>query len=277
VAGIQTQARSRVAAVLEAGADACLLEPLVAEELVALLRRGWEREESAYREARRSVGRQAVSQLARVIAHQVNNPLGTLSGWLQMLLDGQASTTTMSKVAESARVELERLQQVVQTLLIVSEQMSPRRRVVELDDLVRSALSGAGEVGARDVGAELRVTLGSGLPPVAGDGEMLAQALSELLFGKALRSAGTGPLEVATAANGRMVEVDVLLAGEGFGKQGLETLLDPLRVFDEEGGEAALAFARAVGVIRVHGGEVVARRELDGRAHLVVKLPMAMG
>lgn len=272
VVGLRAEERPSAARALEAGADAYLLEPVVAEELLALLRRGWSREESAYREARRTVGRQAVARLARVIAHQVNNPLGTLSGWLQMLSAGESSPARLGKVLESARAELGRLEQVVQTLLILSEQMALRRRLVELDEVVRTALADEAE-GA----PTLPITLSPELPPVAGDGELLAEALRELVLGPALRSAGTRPLEVTTSANGRMAEVDVLLAGEGLKERGLEELLDPLRVFDEKGGEAALAFARAVGVIRVHGGEVTAQQELDGRAHLVVRLPVAMG
>ena len=272
VVGLRAEERPSAARALEAGADAYLLEPVVAEELLALLRRGWSRDESAYREARRTVGRQAVARLARVIAHQVNNPLGTLSGWLQMLRAGESSPARLGKVLERARAELGRLEQVVQTLLILSEQMALRRRLVELDEVVRTALADE-EEGA----PTLPTTLSPELPPVAGDGELLAEALRELISGPALRSAGTRPLEVTTSANGRMAEVDVLLAGEGLRERGLEELLDPLRVFDENGGEAALAFARAVGVIRVHGGEVTAQQELDGRAHLVVRLPVAMG
>jgi two-component system sensor histidine kinase HydH len=267
VAGLRPDQRAQVTRVLEAGADGWLLEPVVAEELLALLRRNWAREDLAERDARRSVGRQAVTQLARAVAHQVNNPLGTLSGWLQMLRSGPVNQASVRRAAESAEVELKRLAGVVETLLILSEQMSPRRKVADLTEVVRRALAGR-------AGEPLALTLTPGLPPVSADEELLEGALRELLDGEALTSAR--PLAVATAANGRMVEVDVLLAGEGLKEQGLEELLDPLRLFDEQGGEKALAFARAVGVIRVHGGEVSAQRELDGTPHLSVKLPVAL-
>ena len=269
LAGLRADQRAEVTRVLEAGADGWLLEPVIAEELLALLRRSWAREDLAEREARRSVGRQAVTQLARAVAHQVNNPLGTLSGWVQMLLSGSVNQATLKRAAESADAELKRLAGVVETLLILSEQMSPRRKVADIADIVRAAV-------AERSGEPLPLTLSSGLPPVCGDGELLTGALRELLDGEALSSAGTRPLAVATTANGRMLEVDVLLAGEGLQKPELEELLDPLRVFDERGGEGALAFARAVGVIRVHGGEVSAQRELDGTPHLFVKLPVAL-
>jgi K+-sensing histidine kinase KdpD len=269
LAGIRPDQRAEVTRVLEAGADGWLLEPVVAEELLALLRRSWAREDLAERDARRSVGRRAVTQLARVVAHQVNNPLGTLSGWIQMLLSGSVNQGTLKRAAESAETELKRLAGVVETLLILSDQMSPRRKVADIAEVVRRAV-------AERSGEPLALTLGSGLPPVSGDGELLEEALRELLDGEALSSAGTRPLAVSTAANGRTVEVDVLLAGDGLQKQDLEELLDPLRVFDERGGEGALAFARAVGVIHVHGGEVLAQRELDGTPHLVVKLPVAL-
>jgi len=81
---------------------------------------------------------------------------------------------------------------------------------------------------------------------------------------------------LVTSANGRMVEVDVLLSGKAVEEGWLEELLDPLRIFDEEGGEAALAFARAVGVFKAHGGEVRAACEMDGRPHLMIKLPVAL-
>jgi K+-sensing histidine kinase KdpD len=269
VVGLRPDQRAQVTRVLEAGADAWLLEPVIAEELLALLRRNSAREALAEREARRSVGRQAVTQLARAVAHQVNNPLGTLSGWIQMLLSGSVNQATLRRAAESAQVELARLAGVVETLLILSEQMSPRRKVADLTEVVRAALAGR-------AGEPLTLTLSAELPPVSGDGELLEGALRELLDGEVLSSAGTRPLAVTTAANGRMVEVDVLLAGEGLAGGGLEELLDPLRVFDEQGGERALAFARAVGVVRVHGGEVSAQRELDGTPHLLVKLPVAL-
>jgi len=272
VAGLRPEERPALAGLLEAGADACLLEPVVAEELLALLRQGWAREAWARRRARHTVGRKAVSQLARVIAHQVNNPLGTLSGWLQMLSVSGSNPATLRKVVESARVEMDRLEKVVQTLLILSEQMTLRRGTFQLDEAVRSALAnGTGSA------AEVPVTFSPGLPLVVGEQGLLAEALSELLAGEVLLSAGTRSLEVSTSVNGRMVEVDVVLAGEGLEKQGLEELLDPLRVFDEKGADAALAFSRAVCVVRVHGGEVVAERGLDDRAHLLIRLPAAVG
>ncbi len=272
VLGLRAEDRSDARRLLQAGADAYLLEPLVAEELLALLQQGWQREERAHRQARRSVGRQAVSQLARAIAHQVNNPLGTLSGWIQMLTDGKMQTPALVKMAQSAGTELDRLGRVVETLLILSEQTSPKRRVVELNELVRTVLASS-EEGA----GQPTVELSPGLPPVAGDEKLLSEALGELLRGETLSSAGTRPLELTTGANGRNVEVNVLLAGEGLDERRLEELLDPLRVFDQEGGEAALAFARAVGVVRVHGGEVTAEREIDGRPHLLIRLPVALG
>ena len=268
VVGLGAEARSQAPHLLRAGADGYLPGPVVAEELLALLEQVWDRREDAYREARRCVGRQTVSRLARVIAHQVNNPLGTLSGWLQMLISGPADPAALSKVAESARGELRRLEQVVKTLLILSEQMAPRREVVEVEDLVRSALAEA---------AEVPVRMASEVPPVLADGEEVSGALRELLFGVALGSAGTRPLALTVSVDGRMVEVDALLSNEAPGGPQLEELLDPLRVFDEEGGEAALALARAVAAVRVHGGEVTVERELDGQAHLLVRLPVAGG
>jgi len=271
VVGLRREERGRAARLLEAGADAYVIEPLVAEELLALLKQKKARENAASEKVHLEASHRAAAQLARVIAHQVNNPLGTLSGWMQMLKDGEVDPETLSRIAQSAEAELERLQRVVQSLLIISEQMSPRRKLVSLGEVLQNILNPEGPEEER-----IPVTLPEGLPPVAGDADLLAQALEELIYGETLRSAGSQPLSLEVSPNGRMLVLDLLLAGDGLDDHRLRELLDPLRVFDEQGNDAALAFARAVGVIRVHGGELTAERELDGRSHLTVKLPVAL-
>jgi UDP-N-acetylglucosamine:LPS N-acetylglucosamine transferase len=52
------------------------------------------------------------------------------------------------------------------------------------------------------------------VPPVLADEEEMSGALRELLFGVALGSAGTRPLALTVSVDGRMVEVDALLAAD---------------------------------------------------------------
>jgi signal transduction histidine kinase len=146
--------------------------------------------------------------------------------------------------------QVERLDRVVGTYQRLAR-VEPLLKPVDLTRLVESVLS---LQSFAQPSVLLVHELASGLPPCAGDEDLLANALENLVRNAFEAMPGGGTLTVRTRAEGAGVVLSVEDTGEGMDARTRERAFDEFFTTKATGSGLGLAFVRRV--LEAHGGSV---------------------
>jgi PAS domain S-box-containing protein len=220
----------------------------------------------------------AVGQLVSGVAHEVNNPLTAILGFAD-LLSGQED------MPETARVDLniiiqeaQRTKQIVQNLLSFARQSPPQHEPLQINEVLRRTL----QLRAYDFsshGIEVMEKYDEKLPQLIGDTHQLQQVFLNVLNNAydAVRETGRqGKIEVSTSA--RDGNVEIVFADNGPGIKYPERIFDPFYTTKEVGKGTGLGLSICYGIIREHGGEILAsNRKDDTGAVFTLRIPVETG
>jgi two-component system NtrC family sensor kinase len=219
----------------------------------------------------------AIGRLAGGVAHEINNPLGGILAFAQILQREDVTPEERKDyIGEIERSAL-RCKAIVESLLRFSRQAPQiKRRVLSLNDVVRDALRIAAQKSAARPGVRVRLNLAEHLWPVLGDANQLQQVVVNLL-GNAIDSMpGDGDVDVWTASQDADVVIRVADRGSGIAQENMANLFDPFFTTKEEGKGAGLGLAVSYAIVQEHGGRITAINRPAGGAEFVVTLPRAI-
>jgi signal transduction histidine kinase len=202
----------------------------------------------------------AVGRLAAGVAHEVNNPLATISTYTQMLLRRADLPADARGDLDVVTGEIRRIQEKLRNLLDLSRLQSPVKSDLALDPLVREV----GELARHEAagrGIALELALGTDGRTLRGDPSGLKQVLWNLL-GNALdaQQAG-GRIVVRTGveeADGRpaVFLLEVEDEGAGIPEDVMPKIFEPFFTTKEVGQGTGLGLAVAYRIVEGHGGRI---------------------
>jgi signal transduction histidine kinase len=216
-----------------------------------------------------------LNQLARIVAHEVKNPLTPVRLWVQELEEARRRKTADlgSLVDEACReisVQVERLQETAVSFsnLVALEQWQPQ--AVDLGELAVD-VTGSLAVVERH-GVHLVRTLPDREVRVIGDRNWLRRAVSNLLR-NSLDALGDEPgrIELSVRSEDGLAVLEVADSGGGVPDSQLQDLFEPHFSTTSGGSGLGLALVRQV-VTRCHG-RVAASNGADG---LIVRLELPL-
>jgi two-component system NtrC family sensor kinase len=219
----------------------------------------------------------AIGRLAGGVAHEINNPLGGILAFAQILQRDQVSPEERAEYLAEIESSALRCKAIVESLLRFSRQApQTQRRVLLVDDILRDAVRAAAPQAIAQ-GITIRVDTGGGSPSILGDVNQLQQVLANLL-GNAIDSmAGAGTVEVSATEEGDEVSLRIADQGSGIAEAHMAKLFDPFFTTKEEGKGAGLGLAVSYAIIQEHGGRITALNRPSGGAEFIVSLPTARG
>lgn len=240
------------------------------------LRRRERRQAEALAEARARLARNstlaALGQLAGTVAHEVRNPLAVIRSMVQTAREDAADGEgpAVDEGLGVALDEIDRLDRVIDGVLALARPPTPRLQVVSAGELLRRA----GDLGARlvaDRGLSLRVQAGGGA--VAADGDLICQALLDLVANAASVAPAGSVIELAAAREGEAMALSVSDAGPGVPVELRGQIFEPF--FTTRAGGTGLGLAVVRQITRAHGGRVEVGDGPAGGARFALVLPVA--
>jgi len=273
--------REMAAQALGAGADAYLINPFYPSELTALLERA-QRHRALSSKAEAVVapdGRmqqmEPLARLAGAIAHEVNNPLATISGWVQMLLDECSADDPRRRTFGLLSEETTRIADVVRNLLAFSQQQPAQKELIDLNALITETIDGDPTLRREDAKVVQKLT--PRLPVILGDPIQLRDACGHI-FRAAMYGNGHREITVTTeAAPPEDVRLSVFSPKLVIPQKDRRKIFEPFFQPSMWGEGAGLGLAAAYGVVAGHGGDVQVASDERGGTLFSVTLPVNGG
>jgi signal transduction histidine kinase len=220
----------------------------------------------AVAEARERTRTQAMlGRMAEQLAHDVRNPLATIRGAAEFLMgeieEGQppGPHAEMLETIVDATGRIERMVADYQRMARVE----PRLRPVDLNDVVRAALGGAG--------GRVPCHLDVDLPRCEIDPDLLVRALENVLRNAREAAGEGGRVEVATRHAAGVVTVTVSDDGPGMDARARERAFDEFFTTKATGSGLGLPFVRRV--MQAHRGRVALASTEGAGTVVTLELP----
>ncbi len=216
-----------------------------------------------------------VGRLASGLAHEIGNPLGAISGYVEIArgrLPRDADPElagAVNRIAEAAA----RIDRTLRDLLDFARPAPPRLAPLALAAAVEAAVRLA-RVQPRFRQVEVTSTLPAGLRVLA-DEHQLGQVLLNLLLNAADAMGGAGRVTLSASQEGEAVELAVADAGPGIAAEHLPRLFEPFFTTKEPGEGTGLGLAISHRIVESLGGALSAENGAVGGAVFRLRLPAA--
>jgi two-component system, NtrC family, sensor kinase len=213
-----------------------------------------------------------VGQLAAGLAHELNEPLGSILGYAQLAQRSFALPDQTGRDLERIVKASLHARDIVRKLLVFARQAPERREPVDLNEVIQESLFLL-ENRCRRAGVKIGLRLTKGLPCVVADRSLLQQAFLNLAVNGIQAMPSGGRLGVLTETAGPGVRLTVEDSGEGMAPEVLRHCFDPFFTTREVGQGTGMGLAVTHGIVTSHGGSIEAASEPGGGSRFVVTLP----
>jgi two-component system sensor histidine kinase PilS (NtrC family) len=168
----------------------------------------------------------AVGEMAAGIAHEIKNPLASMSGSIQLLKKGVDATPVAKKLMDIVLRETDRLNTLANDFLLFARPRSDKTEPVQLSSAIGDTL----ELFKKDGFWQNTITVIQDIEPnvwTEMDAEHARQILWNLLLNAAEAIDGTGTIHVSSRAAEDMVQVVVQDDGCGISDETISRIFDP--------------------------------------------------
>lgn len=220
----------------------------------------------------------AVGQLAASLAHEIRNPLASISGAAGILRRGHASAVNTDECLSILEKESQRLNKLLTNFLDFARPRLPRYQQVDPGNLIESVASIARHSAIlNDV--ELVVNHRASLQPIECDAEQLKQVLLNLIINSVQATKGQGTVRVHSFNRHDYLCIEICDEGSGVTPDEHEKMFDPFFTTKESG--TGLGLAIAANIVEQHGGSLTGNNNpgkgMTFRLELPINRPLRLG
>ena len=229
----------------------------------------------------------AVGQLVSGVAHELNNPLQGVLGYAELILASKPAALETEEL-RAIRDNANRAAGIVRNLLTFAGRNTTARGWQQINRVVRDAIA-VREEPVNSAGIDLRLEAADRLPLVYIDSARLEDVIVNLIEnaeaaiavrreGKSLSRAvpekARGEITIVTRSDPDRIYVEVSDNGSGLRAEDLPRIFDPFFTTREVGQGAGLGLSVCYGIVREHGGQIMARNGSVGGAVFTIELPV---
>lgn len=253
-----------------------LIETIAKQLALIIERLETEEDKEKLQEQLRHADRLAtVGELSAGVAHELNEPLGTILGFAQLI-------EKSGKLPKRGKEDIEKIiksslhaREIVKKLMFFARQMPPNKTKINLDKVVKEGLYFLESRCAKE-GIELICSLGKKLPDIVADSIQLNQVIVNLVVNAIQAMPNGGKLEIKTSQTKNYVSLFIKDNGTGMSKEIINHIFEPFFSTKEIGKGTGLGLPVVHGIVTSHGGKINIQSEVGKGTCFEVQLPVAI-
>ncbi len=224
------------------------------------------------------IGRQErlseLGNLAATVAHEIRNPLNSISMGLQRLTAEFSPTQDQdqySRFLELMQGEVRRLNSIVEQFLSLARPLDLKPEELRIEEILTelSTLVGGDP---RQSKVQFRVVAPADLPPVRADRNYLKQLVLNLVLNGVQAMPDGGTITLEASAKDHSLHLTVADSGTGIAPDALPKIFEPYFTTKTKGSGLGLAIARRI--VEAHGGQIAVDSEPGQGSRFQITLPL---
>jgi signal transduction histidine kinase len=214
-----------------------------------------------------------IGQLAAGVAHELNEPLGSILGFAQL---GKGCPG----LPEQAENDLEKIitaslyaREVIRKLMVFSRQVPSQSARISLNEVIEEGLYFLEARCAKEA-VELVRELAPDLPEITADAAQIKQVLVNLVVNATQAMPNGGTLTISTRVSNSFVFLSVEDTGTGMSKEIIDQAFLPFFTTKDVGEGTGLGLAVVHGIVAAHGGSIDVKSESGQGTRFEIRLPV---
>jgi len=225
---------------------------------------------------RRAENLASLTTLAAGVAHEIKNPLGSISIHLQLLQKALAKKSEVSekktdKYFSVIKEEIDRLNRIVVDFLFAVRPMNLELREGDINELIAQIMEFV-KFEMEQANIVCMLELDENLPKILFDERYMKQALLNLIKNAQAAMPKGGVFTVATKFADNEIRISLCDTGVGISKEDLAKIFEPYFTTRETG--TGLGLTQVYKIIREHQGEITVDSSPETGAEFRIILPV---
>lgn len=217
----------------------------------------------------------ALGKLAAGVAHQLNNPLGGIMLYAQLVLEEHQLDEKVRDDLKRILKDAKRCQDTVRELLEFTRQTRHLMQPQDINQSISRTLFLL-ENHTMFQNIEIIKDLTPSLPPLSVDIQQINHVFLNIFVNAAQAMKGKGKLIIKTyrVPNHDRVGIAITDTGCGISRENLPHIFEPFFTTKEEGEGTGLGLSLVYGIVQIHGGTIRATSKINKGTTFIIELPI---
>jgi two-component system, NtrC family, sensor kinase len=217
----------------------------------------------------------SIGQLSAGIAHEINNPLGVILGYTQLLIRNEKTETDRYNDLRTIEKHVKNCKSIVEDLLNFARSSKPEIKTTRINEAADDVLNFVLHHSKAD-GIDIVRNYDEKVPPMMLDEKKIRQVLVNLLMNAVHAVGKKGIIRLSTEYIKQDNSIAITVADTGYGieKKNLARIFDPFFTTKPTGEGTGLGLSVSYGIVKSHGGEILVESEPGKGARFTVVLPV---
>jgi len=214
-----------------------------------------------------------IGQLAAGVAHELNEPLGNILGFAQLVQKESSMPVQTKKDVDRIVAASLHAREIVNKLKLFARQSPPQKVQLDLNELIEKGLVFI-ESRCAKAGIEIVRSLADDLPTITADRGQIHQVLVNLVVNAVQAMPQGGRLTITTRAGDNSVFMTIEDTGVGMSEKVRHQIFVPFFTTKDVNEGTGLGLAVVDGIVNAHSGRIRVESQEGQGSRFVIQLPV---
>ena len=211
-----------------------------------------------------------IGQLAAGVAHEIGNPLTSISALVQ-IIKRKSKDDKLTEQLITIKDNIDRISKIVRELVDFSRPPGEDKELLQINDVVKTAV-GIVKYDKRVKNVQFRTHFSQETPAVLAVPDQLLQVYVNILINALDAMNGEGEIKVKTYLNGIFICTDIIDNGCGMEQNIIDKIFNPFFTTKDVGKGTGLGLSVSYGIIKKMRGKIIVKSKVNSGSVFTVKL-----